>query len=301
MEGRVARFFARRAASRRLWRLLGALAVLSVVLFVAGRFDNPLTRHLRALAVDLTAPVLGAVDGALGWTGRRWAAVRDLWHAHEENARLRLRIAELEAALADRRGLERENAELRRLLAFHPLREEPVASGRLVGLSGGPFLRSGFVNLGRADGVAPGDPVVASEGLVGRVIEVGRRAARVLLVNDLNSRVPVRVGRAGVPAIAVGRNRKRLSLVFAPPDAAVQVGDMVVTSGADGVFAPDIPVGTVEAVGAEILVRPAVSLSRTDHVRVLKALRRDLFLAPPADCVRACASQAPQATGGGGR
>ncbi len=258
------------------------------MLFVAGRFDNPVTRHLRGFALDVSAPVLSVVDRSTDRVTGWWASLVDLWRAHEENARLRSRIAELERALDHQAVLEREKEELERLLLFHPLREAPVASGRLVALSGGPFVRSGFINLGRSDGVAAGDPVVAPTGLVGRIIEVGRHAARVLLVNDLNSRVPVRVGRDGVPAIAIGRNAELLALVFAPPDARIRTGDAVVTSGADGVFAPDIPVGTIERVEPEILVRPSVRLSRVDHVRVLKALRRDLFQPPGADCPAAC-------------
>lgn len=265
-----------------------------MVLFIAGRFDNPVTHQLRSLALDIAAPALSFVDDSADWLRGRWTALRDLWRAHEENTRLRARIAQLEDSLRDQEVLEREKAELERLLSFRPLRATPVASGRLVGLSGGPFLRSGFISLGSADGIAAGDPVVASAGLVGRVFEAGRHAARVLLINDINSRVPVRVGPDGVPAISIGRNDEFLALVFAPPDARIRVGDTVVTSGADGVFAPDIPVGTIAQVEPEILVRPSVRLARVDHVRILKALRRDLFLPPASDCSDACSSEKAQ-------
>ena len=108
-------------------------------------------------------------------------------------------------------------------------------------------------------------------GLVGRVVEVGVHAARVLLVTDLNSRVPVRVLERDALAIARGRNEPLLELAFLPPDVTPEVGDLVVTSGDGGIYAPDIPVGRVLSVGDDLVtIDPAALLDRLDFVQVLE-------------------------------
>jgi rod shape-determining protein MreC len=130
-------------------------------------------------------------------------------------------------------------------------------------------LRSALINLGRDDGVRIGYAVINGDGLVGRTVEAGASVARVLLLNDLNSRIPVLVGTAGVRALASGDNSAELKLEFFPDGASPHPGDEVYTSGADGVLPRGLRVGVVTGSPGALKVRPHAELSSLDVVSVL--------------------------------
>jgi rod shape-determining protein MreC len=127
-----------------------------------------------------------------------------------------------------------------------------------------------MVNAGRDNGVARGQAALAREGLVGRVAEVGSRAARILLITDLNSRVPVVVDGTHRRAILAGDNAARPSLRYADTGGTMRIGDRIVTSGQGGVFPPGLPVGVVVSADSEgARVEPYAALSRVDCLRLV--------------------------------
>ena len=169
---------------------------------------------------------------------------RDNLRLAEENERL---LGWQQVALR----LSAENAELRDL---SKLVSEPAISfvtARVIADSGGAYARSVMVNAGRDNGVARGQAAMTGEGLVGRVAEVGSRAARVLLITDLNSRVPVVVDGTRQRAILAGDNSARPSLRYVDAGGTIRIGDRIVTSGQGGVFPPGLPVGVVAGVDSE--------------------------------------------------
>ena len=135
----------------------------------------------------------------------------------EENERLRRWRAAAQS-------LESENARLRGLLNFHPEAEATFITGRVIGDSGGAFLRSVLVDIGGRDGVRKGAAAIDGNGLVGRVAEVGQRSARILLITDLNSRIPVLVGDKRERAILAGDNSDLARLVYLPPERSIGPG-----------------------------------------------------------------------------
>ena len=109
-----------------------------------------------------------------------------------------------------------------------------------------------------------------AKGSVGRVVEAGDRASRILLLTDLNSRVPVVVESSRYRAILEGDNSDELRLGFLPNTGDVRVGDRIVTSGHGGVFPAGLPVGIVtELAGDTAVVTPHVRFDRLEYVRVL--------------------------------
>ena len=127
-----------------------------------------------------------------------------------------------------------------------------------------------MVNAGSENGVTRGQAAMTGEGLAGRVSEVGTRAARVLLITDLNSRVPVVVDGTRQRAILAGDNSARPSLRYRDADGMVRVGDRIITSGEGGVFPPGLPVGVVASVDGEApRVEPYAALSRLDYLRLV--------------------------------
>ncbi|HTI84989.1 MAG TPA: rod shape-determining protein MreC, partial [Alphaproteobacteria bacterium] len=140
----------------------------------------------------------------------------------------------------------------------------------VIGESGGPFARSVLINAGSSDGLSRGQAVVNGDGLVGRLTDVGDSAARVLLLTDLNSRVPVVIEETRERAILAGDNSDRPTLAYLPPDARITSGQRVVTSGNGGVLPPGLQIGTV-SVGRDGVprVQPFVNWSKIEFVRIV--------------------------------
>ncbi len=251
--------------------IFAGLVALALVFLVLGRIEHPWVIALRGAAADVSRPVLEVMAWPLEGFDRITSWARAVTRLAAENVRLREENARLQRWRATALLLERENHRLRTFLNTPQFATLRVATPRVIGVAGGPFVRSILIDAGRAEGIRRDQAVVDELGLVGRVVEVGVHAARVLLVTDLNSRVPVRVLERDALAIARGRNEPLLELAFLPPDVTPEVGDLVVTSGDGGIYAPDIPVGRVLSVGDDLVtIDPAALLDRLDFVQVLE-------------------------------
>ena len=259
---------ARRAAIERT--SLTLLVVISAAMIVVGKADQVAFQSLRNSIMDGAAPALdmlsrpaAALDAAADRLRGFIAVYRDNVRLAEENERL---LGWQQVALR----LSVENAELRDL---SKLVSEPAISfvtARVIADSGGAYARSVMVNAGRDNGVARGQAAMTGEGLIGRVAEVGSRAARILLITDLNSRVPVVVDGTRQRAILAGDNSARPSLRYVDAGGTMRIGDRIVTSGQGGVFPPGLPVGVVASVDSEgARVEPYAALSRVDYLRLV--------------------------------
>jgi rod shape-determining protein MreC len=111
---------------------------------------------------------------------------------------------------------------------------------------------------------------LTGDGLAGRIAEVGRRSARVLLLTDINSRVPVLVERTRDRAILAGDNSNHPQLLYLKPRAELRVGDRVVTSGDGGVFPAGLPVGVVDSIEDGVVgIAPFVDWDRMEYLRIV--------------------------------
>jgi rod shape-determining protein MreC len=259
---------ARRAAVQRV--SLPLLVFASATMIVLGKADQILFESLRASVTDTAAPALDVLSRPVAALGHLVDRARDFVAVYQDNARL---VEENERLLSWQQaalGLASENARLRELLKLTP--EPPATSitARVIANSGGAYVRSLMVYAGHDNGVARGQAAMTGEGLVGRVSEVGSRAARVLLVTDLNSRVPVIVEGPQQRALLAGDNSERPCLRYLDAGAGIKIGDRVVTSGQGGVFPPGLPVGVVASVDGEApRVEPYVEISRVEYLRIV--------------------------------
>jgi rod shape-determining protein MreC len=156
------------------------------------------------------------------------------------------------------------------MLNFVPERGASFTAARVIGDSGGVFVRSVLINAGKADRIEKGDAVVNGEGLIGRVAEAGRRSGRVLLISDLNSRIPVVAEKSRIRAILAGDNSPSPKLAFLSPNARLDVGDRIVTSGHGGVFPAGLPVGRIASVADGVIrVEPFADFHRLEYVRII--------------------------------
>ncbi len=247
-----------------------ALVLAAVALIVLGRVDVGSVERARTQILDAVAPILAALSQPVvtvnGWV----AQGRELLSVREQNAGLRLDRARLMHWQAAARRLEAENRILRELLNFQPWPAVNFISGRVIADTGGAFVHSMVVNAGAVVGVRKGQAVVTGDGLLGRIASVGERAGRVLLITDLNSRIPVVIEQSRVRAIMAGANNARPRLIHLPTGGTVSVGDRVVTSGHGGAFPPGLPIGVVSAVSdGGIEVTPFANRDRVEYVRIL--------------------------------
>lgn len=245
------------------------LYFLCAVLLVLSRIGHGAISDARDGVVDLSAPLLEIASLPAIEARRAMEQVELYMAAFDEVDRLKKENEELKQWEWRTKLLERKVAHLRSLLNAV---EEPAlvyATGRVIADARGPFVRSALINLGRRDGLRIGYAVINGDGLVGRTVDAGHSVARVLLLNDLNSRIPVLAGPAGVRGLASGDNSAELQLDFLPEGAALYPGDEVYTSGSDGVLPRGLRVGVVAGSPGAYKVRPYAELNSLDAVSVL--------------------------------
>ncbi|MEL7089682.1 MAG: rod shape-determining protein MreC, partial [Planctomycetota bacterium] len=152
--------------------------------------------------------------------------------------------------------------------------------------SGGPFSQSALVNVGRNDEIQDGAAAMDGRGLVGRVVGVGERASRLLLLTDFSSRVPVVIQPGARRAILTGDNTGNPRLEFRDGSDPVEPGALVETSGEGGVFPPDLPVGTVVATESGAMrVHLLADYATLEFVRLIRH-QPDTEIDQPADLIR---------------
>ena len=260
-------------AALRVWtrRLAFILLILTAGSLIAiDRTDSPVTREIRSAVADAFVPVIETVSAPIGAVADWIDTFETSATVRERNAELAREVERLRYALRDRAALAEENRRLRALLNAGRRIEGRHLTTAVIADTGGPYVRSLLVRAGSADGVRRGMAAIDANGLIGRIVAVGRRASRVLLVTDLNSRIPVKLAASGLRALLVGTNGRLMRLNYVPPNVNVPVGARIVTSGHGGVLPRGIPVGRVESVGRDtILVRPLVNWDRLTFVRLL--------------------------------
>ena len=247
------------------------LAGAAVTLMLLDKSDMRAIERFRVAVLDVASPVLEVLSQPAIVVSRVVKEVEFLAYLHEENARLREENARLMHWRAAALRLRQQHAGLTALLDARADPSSTFVSARVIGDSGGPFVRTALLNAGGRDGVAGGQATINGDGLVGRVTEVGLRSSRILLITDLNSRIPIVVEPSRDRGVLEGDNSNVLTISYLPAGARTSPGDRVVTSGHGGVFPAELPIGVVTSVTDDAIhVQPFVQFHRLDYVRVVK-------------------------------
>jgi len=246
------------------------LIVAAAMLMLLGKVEPAAFERARAQVTDAIAPILDAVSRPMDAIHDMIGEGKTLLALRAENTKLQAERDRLLQWQGVARNLEAENKALRELLNFVPASDADTVSARVIGDAGGAFARTLILNAGARAGVRKGQAVITGAGLVGRVQEVGLRSSRLLLLADLNSRVPVLIESSRVRGVVAGTNGETLRLLHLPPDSLAEPGDRIVTSGHGGALPAGLPVGIVAAVSESgIEVKPFVDPTRLEIVRVL--------------------------------
>jgi rod shape-determining protein MreC len=252
--------------------LLGVILLCLLGLFLVWRIDSPRVERFRAQVVDRVVPsfdwAMAPVTGAVN-------ILRDFQsyqRMYQQNQDLRRELQQMKAWKEAALQLEQENA---RLLDLNNVQLDPrltYVTGVVMADSGSPFRQSVLINVGSRDGIMDGWAAMDGLGLVGRISGVGRNTARVILVTDTSSRIPVTLQPSGQRALIIGDNSiAPLVDLIETPDQ-VRPGDRVLTSGDGGVFPAGLLVGQLaEDPGGRMRVRIAADYERLEFLRVLRS------------------------------
>ncbi|WP_419814063.1 rod shape-determining protein MreC [Glacieibacterium sp.] len=294
----------RRSASRREQNLALIGAVLSgiviafgLLLLLIGRVNPEQGDRLRAAALDIVTPLWSIVRAPFDGAARITSDTGDYLGTVSKNRALTAELNAQRATLQQASAMAAQNVQLKRLLKVVEPNVRLIATARLAGASSGSYIRSAVISAGRVDGVVPGLPVRSASGLVGRTLEAGNHATRVLLLTDPGSRIPVILQRTGEPAIAVGANGPLLEIRDrGGAEVPLRIGDHFVTSGDGGVFPPGIPVATVATTGEPAKARLATDPNGLGFV-LIQAAYLPVPAPPPASTTAPV--PVPREAGGG--
>lgn len=250
------------------------LIAVSVLLLLSSLYSAQASAFKKARegVIDAASPVLALLSGPINYVNGVAGSVGDYFNVMEQNKALREENAEL-------RQWMNEALELRETVAAYdalqgyaaPPSAQPI-SAYVIGEANDAFARSMIVNAGRANNVEVGQAVVDPNGLIGRIVEAGGSASRVLLLTDIQSRIPVYIEGADVEGILVGNTRARpvISFTAGSDEIITEPGQRVLTSGAGGALPRGLPVGEVsEQNGDNILVELYANYARTRIVRIV--------------------------------
>ena len=240
--------WSRRAQYGLFFSFIAAVAAMVVGLVLLGvSIVAPNSyQSIRGAALDLTAPVTTALHEVTATAEGLASGAGNYWDAAHQNARLKREREAMLQRIIEARAIRQENRQLKATLQLRQRSRDPVATGRIVGSSFTSPRRFAILSAGMGDGVRTGMPVRSSDGMVGRIVDAGRTASRVLLVTDRSSIVPARLLRDGRPVISQGRGDGTVDL--RPLEVGrnpFRPGDIVITSGTGGLYPPLVPLARV--------------------------------------------------------
>ncbi len=248
---------------------LPVLIVASFGLMLVGKADTLLADRARIALADALAPIYAILDEPLGQIREAIHEAGDLWTIREENTRLRDENERLRRWQSIALALDMENQRLKATLRWVPDEAPAFVTARVVADAGGLYARAVLLSVGPGHTIRKGAIALDERGLVGRVTELGARTARVLLITDLNSRIPVIMETSRARAILVGTNGPRPRLLYWAEGTVPQQGERIVTSAEANALPANLPIGTVRYSGSGVPeVEPEAMLQRLEVIRV---------------------------------
>jgi len=250
-------------------RPLAIFAVFAIVIVLLGRTQSPLLDRARALFSDWTAPVLEVLRKPVDEAGKWVAGLGNVFVVYQENMRLKEQNARLRqwqnAALVLEQRLHRYQ------LLLNAVPDPDVASitAHVIGRANRPFLNTMILDAGKKQGVKPGEAAVDARGMIGRIFLAGDHTSWVVLLTDLNSRIPVAIQPGNIQAILAGDNTPAPPLEAAPQSVQLKNGDQIVTSGDGALLPAGLPIGVVYWDGTTFRGALFADADTSEDVRVL--------------------------------
>ena len=281
--------WSRRAQYSLFFSFLAVIAglIVGLILLILSLIAPQSYAAVRGAALDASAPVSGALREVTTTVTGLFSGAGNYWDAANQNAQLKRDRAALMRRMVEAKAIDEENKQLKAALQLRERIREAVAAGRVVGSSFESSRRFAIISVGSSDGVRIGMPVRAAEGLIGRVVDSGSLASRVLLVTDRANIVPARILRGGQPVISTGRGDGTIDV--RPLEVGknpFKPGDIIVTSGTGGLYPPLVPIAKVVRLDDD----GAIAIPIADPARVSFAIVEQPY---EADALAAPSGEAP--------
>jgi rod shape-determining protein MreC len=261
------------ASSLKVWFQRFSFVLLTIAAFgvlLIGKADTVMLSRLRIWVADKVGPVIHVVSAPVETARNTASEVQSYFSLKQQVDALTRENQALQDWERQARTLKAENDSLRALLKMTPSPRVSFISAPVIADASSGFVRGIIALAGREHGVVKGQAAMVGNGMVGRVQDVGERVSRIMLLTDINSRLPVLIERTRDQAVLAGNNSDFPDLNYLPRDADVKVGDRVVTSGVGGAFPPGVPVGEVaDIVDGKIFVQPFADLGRLEFIRLV--------------------------------
>jgi rod shape-determining protein MreC len=240
--------WSRRAQYGLFFSLIAVIAgiVVGLILLTMSLVAPHQFQRVRGAALDVTGPVAGALHEVSATAEGLFTGAGNYWDAANQNAGLKRERQAMLRRMVEAKAIFQENRQLKAVLQLREHERSTIAVGRIVGSSFNSPRRFAILSVGANDGVKIGMPVRSPDGLIGRIIDAGALASRVLLVSDHATTVPARLLRNGIPVIAQGRGDGTVDV--RPLEVGrnpFKPGDIIMTSGTGGLYPPAVPIGRV--------------------------------------------------------
>ncbi len=245
------------------------LFLIAFVLMLINKTDTVIIDKTSSVATDMVSPLIDVLVIPAKMVAKGYDYFKDLKQIHQDNIRLKEENRRLNMVYDRFRALEVENKLLSNLLNYVTPPRSDFITARVIAEEGDAFSHSMIAYTGD-ENVKKGQIALSDKGVVGRVDKVGKRYVKIILITDINSKIPVMVEKSRVRGILSGDNSTMPKLIFIPLDATVNVGDRIVTSGVAGVFPAGLPIGKVVKVSkGEIVVKPFSSLEQLEYIKLV--------------------------------
>jgi rod shape-determining protein MreC len=240
--------WSRRAQYGLFFSLIAVIAgiVVGLILLTVSLVAPREFQLIRGAALDVTAPLTGGLREVTATAEGLFSGAGNYWDAASQNAELKRENKAMLQRMVEAKAIFQENRQLKAVLDLREHERTTVAVGRVVGSSFNSPRRFAILSVGGSDGLKIGMPVRSPDGLIGRIIDAGALASRVLLVSDRASIVPARLLRNGIPVIAQGRGDGTIDV--RPLEVGrnpFKRGDIIITSGTGGLYPPLVPIARV--------------------------------------------------------
>jgi rod shape-determining protein MreC len=263
--------WSRRAQYGLFFSFLAVIAgiVVGLILLVLSLVAPQQFERVRGVALDVTGPIAGSLHEVAATVEGVFTGAGNYWDAARQNAELKRENKAMLQRMVEAKAVFQENQQLKATLQLREHERSTIAVGRVVGSSFNSPRRFAILSVGGSDGVRVGMPVRSPEGLVGRIIDSGALASRVMLVSDRANIVPARLLRNGIPVIAQGRGDGTVDV--RPLEVGrnpFKRGDIIVTSGTGGLYPPLVPIARV----VKLVDDGAVALPLADPSKISFAI-----------------------------
>lgn len=246
MESRQFRIKKLKAQIRLLLPL--ALLFISLVFIGFGTFQNPLLNQFKMALQETVAPIVQVISSPIRYGKKVYNSGISFLNTYKENNHLKKEIEQLKNWRNIALQLQTEQQSLKELLNYKPPFKSTSVTAKVLVDNGNRFVKSLLIQAGLNQGVSKGDIAMTSDGVLGRVVEVGTDASRLMLLTDYASRVPVIIGQEKIHAILSGDGSQQPKITSLPEDITVSVGDIVLTSGEVGVYPSGLGIGIVSEI-----------------------------------------------------